>query len=70
MEDAFWNLVMEGLAKDPPHYERVIELLKEVKTELENIAPGSWKQEIHECLDVQLFSQVIITSLQICSVWT
>jgi hypothetical protein len=58
MEDAFWDGVLEGLNRDPPDYKRIVGLLEEVKLELESLVPDAWKQELHECMDVEIFAQV------------
>lgn len=59
MEDAFWNGVLEGLGRDPPDYKRIVGLMEELKTELNSLAPDNWKQELNECLDVEIFTQVL-----------
>ncbi|XP_074330115.1 uncharacterized protein LOC141667492 isoform X2 [Apium graveolens] len=57
MEKVFWNSVTDTLKQD--NYERVVELVKEVRDELCNIAPQSWKQEITEAIDVDMIGQVL-----------
>ena len=59
MEDAFWDGVLEGLEREPPDNKRIINLLEEMKSELENLVPETWKEELHECMDVDIFSQVM-----------
>lgn len=57
MEKVFWDSVTDSLKHD--NYERVVELVKEVRDELCDIAPQSWKQEITEAIDVDLIGQVL-----------
>ncbi|GLJ29643.1 hypothetical protein SUGI_0584480 [Cryptomeria japonica] len=64
MEKAFWDGVVEGLARNPPDYTRVVGLVKEVRDELDALVPQSWKQELHESIDVELFSQVMESGVQ------
>eukprot|EP00249_Psilotum_nudum_P022113 c28380_g1_i1 orf=183-3803(+) len=59
MENAFWNGIMDGLVKEPPEYGRIVGLLKEVRDELVTLAPESWKQELHDSLDLEIFSQLL-----------
>ncbi|KAH9300312.1 hypothetical protein KI387_011895, partial [Taxus chinensis] len=64
MEKAFWDGVVEGLARNPPDYTRVVGLVKEVRDELDALVPQSWKQELHESIDVELFSQIMESGVQ------
>uniref|UniRef100_A0A0C9RPB9 TSA: Wollemia nobilis Ref_Wollemi_Transcript_5787_2169 transcribed RNA sequence n=1 Tax=Wollemia nobilis TaxID=56998 RepID=A0A0C9RPB9_9CONI len=64
MEKAFWDGVVEGLARNPPDYTRVVGLVKEVRDELDALVPQSWKQELHESIDVELFSQILESGVQ------
>ncbi|KAI4318505.1 hypothetical protein MLD38_032201 [Melastoma candidum] len=59
MERAFWDGVIESMEGEEPQYDRVIELMKEVRDELCKIAPESWKEEINGAIDVDLLSQVL-----------
>ncbi|KAI0507876.1 hypothetical protein KFK09_014004 [Dendrobium nobile] len=59
MEKAFWDEVMQSMKEDSPDYGRIIGLVKEVRDELSEMAPLSWKQEIHESIDIDILSQVI-----------
>lgn len=58
MEKAFWDEVMQSMKEDSPDYGRIIGLVKEVRDELSEMAPLSWKQEIHESIDIDILSQV------------
>ncbi|KAI3788928.1 hypothetical protein L2E82_01710 [Cichorium intybus] len=57
MEKAFWNGITDSIRED--NYERVVELMKEVRDELCEMAPQSWKQEITETIDVVILSQLL-----------
>lgn len=57
MEKVFWDSVTDSLKDN--NYERVVELVKEVRDELCDIAPQSWKQEITEAIDVDIIAQVL-----------
>ncbi|KAI3712413.1 hypothetical protein L1987_70969 [Smallanthus sonchifolius] len=57
MEKAFWDGITGSIQED--NYDRVIELLKEVRDELCEMAPLSWKQEIIETIDVVILSQLL-----------
>lgn len=61
MEKVFWDSVTDSLKDD--NYERVVELVKEVRDELCDIAPPSWKQEITEAIDVDMIGQVLCTHI-------
>ena len=60
MEKVFWDSVTDSLKDN--NYERVVELVKEVRDELCDIAPQSWKQEITEAIDVDIIDQVLCPS--------
>ncbi|KAI7728902.1 hypothetical protein M8C21_012296 [Ambrosia artemisiifolia] len=57
MEKAFWDGITESIQED--NYDRVVELMKEVRDELCEMAPQSWKQEIIEAIDVVILSQLL-----------
>ncbi|XP_042483038.1 uncharacterized protein LOC122063393 [Macadamia integrifolia] len=61
MENAFWDGVAESMKQDEPNYGWVVELMKEVRDELCKMAPQSWKQEIHEAIDVDILSEVLMS---------
>lgn len=58
MEKAFWEDVQNNLSQDGRSYGRIVELVKEVRDELCAIAPHSWREEIVEAIDLDVFSQV------------
>ncbi|KAK9059598.1 hypothetical protein SSX86_020302 [Deinandra increscens subsp. villosa] len=57
MEKAFWDGITDSIQED--NYDRVVELMKEVRNELCEMAPQSWKQEIIEVIDVVILSQLL-----------
>lgn len=59
MEKAFWDGVMESMKQDDPDYDRVVQLMREVRDEICEMAPQSWKQEIIDAIDIDIFSQVL-----------
>lgn len=56
MEKAFWDGISDYIRHD--NYDRVVELMKEVRDELCEMAPKTWKQDIMEAIDVVILSQV------------
>lgn len=58
MEKAFWDDVMNSLKGDKPNYNRVMDLVKEVRDELCNLAPQKLRQEILDRIDLDILSQV------------
>lgn len=58
MEKAFWDSIVESVKQDEPNYDRIIQLMTEVRDDICEMAPQSWKQEIIEAIDVDLLSQV------------
>lgn len=62
MEAAFWDSVMESMKQDEPKYDRVVQLVGEVRDGIQELAPENWKQEIVEAIDLDLLSQVGIFS--------
>ncbi|XP_044489318.1 uncharacterized protein LOC123213797 isoform X2 [Mangifera indica] len=59
MENAFWDGIIESLKLDEPKYDRVIQLVKEVRDEICEMAPQSWKEEITEAIDLEILAQVL-----------
>ncbi|KAF2293851.1 hypothetical protein GH714_005109 [Hevea brasiliensis] len=57
MEAAFWDGVMESIKQDEPCYDRVVELVREVRDGISEMAPESWKQQIDEAIDLDILSQ-------------
>ncbi|KAK6945625.1 T-complex 11 [Dillenia turbinata] len=59
MEKAFWDSIIESVEQDEPRYERVIELMREARDEICEMAPESWKQEIMEAIDLDILSELL-----------
>ncbi|XP_068667233.1 uncharacterized protein [Aristolochia californica] len=60
MEKAFWDGVMELMTLgEQPDYKQIVQLVKEMRDEICEIAPQSWKQDIQDTLDLDIFSQVL-----------
>lgn len=59
MEKAFWDGIMESIEGNDPQYERVVQLVMEMRDEICDIAPQSWKEEITEAIDLDILSQVL-----------
>lgn len=49
---------MESMKSDDPNYDQVIQLMREMRDELCQMAPESWRQMIVEAIDLDIFSQV------------
>lgn len=59
MKKAFWDGVMESVEQNKPNYAQVYELVRELRDEICVMAPGSWKEEIFESIDLDILSQVL-----------
>ncbi|KAK8477766.1 hypothetical protein V6N11_048175 [Hibiscus sabdariffa] len=59
MEKAFWDGIMESMRQDEPDFDRVIELVREVRDEICELAPPSWREEIIDAMDLEILSQVL-----------
>ncbi|XP_077258928.1 T-complex protein 11-like protein 1 isoform X1 [Temnothorax americanus] len=60
MHKAFWNLLAEQLAEDPPDYSQALVLMKEIKESLDELVPlhnAKIKENIREVLDLDLIGQ-------------
>jgi hypothetical protein len=57
--NAFWDGIGESMKQENPKYDRVIELLREVRDEMCEMAPQNWKEEICEAIDLEIISQVL-----------
>ncbi|GJS23453.1 T-complex protein 11 [Tanacetum coccineum] len=57
MEKASRDGVTASIQQD--NYDRVVELMKEVRDELCEMAPQSWRQDIIEAIDVVILSQLL-----------
>ncbi|KAK8529904.1 hypothetical protein V6N12_060668 [Hibiscus sabdariffa] len=59
MEKAFWDRIMESMQQDEPDFDRVIGLVREVRDEICELAPRSWREEITDAIDLEILSQVL-----------
>lgn len=62
MEKAFWDSVVESMKMEEPDYSCISNLMREVRDELCQMVPDSWKVEITETIDLELLSQVCLIS--------
>lgn len=58
IEKAFWDGIMDSLKQDKPDFSWVLKLMKEVRDELCDMSPQSWRQEIVETIDIDILSEV------------
>lgn len=58
MEKAFWDAVMDSMKQDKPDFSWIIKLIKEVRDELCEMSPQSWRQEIVGTIDIEILTQV------------
>ncbi|CAA7059417.1 unnamed protein product [Microthlaspi erraticum] len=59
MEKAFWDSVMESMKLEEPEYSCISNLMREVRDELCQMVPDSWKVEITETIDIEILSQLL-----------
>ncbi|KAI8532130.1 hypothetical protein RHMOL_Rhmol11G0189500 [Rhododendron molle] len=59
MEKAFWDGITNSMEQDEPKYDRVVELMREVRDEICEMVPQSWKADILEAIDLDILSQVL-----------
>ncbi|XVF67683.1 hypothetical protein PTKIN_Ptkin10aG0141200 [Pterospermum kingtungense] len=59
MEKAFWDGIMESVRQDEADSDRIIELVREVRDEICEMAPRSWREEITDAIDLEILSQVL-----------
>lgn len=59
MEKAFWDMVTNSMRGDRPDYSQLINLVKEVRDSLHDLAPKEWKEKILENIDLEILSQVL-----------
>ncbi|KAI8016661.1 Cellulose synthase-like protein E6 [Camellia lanceoleosa] len=57
MEKAFLDDITESMKQDEPNYDRVVELMREVRDGFCEMAPQSWKEEIFGAIDLDILSQ-------------
>lgn len=63
MEKAFWDGIIESVKEDKPDYSWVLKLMTEVRDELCEMSPSSWRQEIVETIDIDILSQVLSSGI-------
>nr|KYP63183.1 T-complex protein 11-like protein 1 [Cajanus cajan] len=59
MEKAFWDGILESVEGDQPNYDRIVQLTGEVRDEICEMAPKSWKDDIFAAIDLEILSQVL-----------
>ncbi|WJX21890.1 hypothetical protein P8452_11258 [Trifolium repens] len=59
MEKAFWDSVMDSVEQIQPNYDGIIQLMEEVRDEICEMAPISWKDDIIAAIDLDILSQVL-----------
>ncbi|XP_047173347.1 uncharacterized protein LOC124841174 [Vigna umbellata] len=59
MEKAFWDGIMESVKGDQPNYDRIVQLMGEVRDEICEMAPKSWKEDVFSAIDLEILSQVL-----------
>jgi hypothetical protein len=64
MEKAFWDGIMESMKQEEPDFSWVLKLMKEVRDELCEMSPQSWKQEIVDAIDIDILSKVSLVYFQ------
>ncbi|TVU00285.1 hypothetical protein EJB05_54273 [Eragrostis curvula] len=64
MEKAFWDVVTDSMKGDKPDYGQLVNLVKEVRDSLHELAPKGWKEEIMENIDLEILSQVLESGSQ------
>ena len=58
---AFFDLLKEKVAQNPPDYDWITKLYSEIQAKLKNLlkTTSPLRKEIEECMDVELFDQMI-----------
>ena len=62
MLTTFWDDIInfESLKQEQPNYDRVVQLMREVRDEICEMAHQSWKKDILSTIDLEIFSQVAV----------
>ncbi|TVU29706.1 hypothetical protein EJB05_21285 [Eragrostis curvula] len=63
MEKAYWDVVADSLKGDVPDYSHLINLIKEVRETLHELAPA-WKDEISNNMNLEILSQILESGSQ------
>ncbi|OIW00565.1 hypothetical protein TanjilG_24295 [Lupinus angustifolius] len=61
MEKAFWDVILESVRQNQPNYDLIVQLMGEVRDEICDVAPQSWKEDIFAAIDLKILSQVLIS---------
>ncbi|CAL0325057.1 unnamed protein product [Lupinus luteus] len=61
MEKAFWDVILESVKQNQPNYDLIVQLMGEVRDEICDMAPQSWKEDIFAAIDLKILSQVLIS---------
>ncbi|VAI56565.1 unnamed protein product [Triticum turgidum subsp. durum] len=64
MEKAFWDVVVDSMKGDTPDYSYLVNLVKEVRDALQQMASKGWKEEIANNINIEILSQVLESSTQ------
>ena len=59
----YWDGIMKYMKEDEPNYDRVVELMLEVRDKICNVAPRSWKPEIVEASKRDIWKHLSLTSI-------
>ncbi|KAJ7946605.1 T-complex 11 [Quillaja saponaria] len=59
MEKAFWDGIMESINQESVNFDRIVQLMREVRDEIFEMAPENWKEDIFGAIDLEIFSQVL-----------
>ncbi|KAE8788199.1 hypothetical protein D1007_37802 [Hordeum vulgare] len=62
MEKAFWDVVVDSMKGDTPDYSYLVNLVKEVRDALHQMASKGWKEEITNNINLEILSQVLESS--------
>ncbi|CAN6244697.1 unnamed protein product [Urochloa humidicola] len=64
MEKAFWDVVADSMRGDIPDYSYLVNLVKEVREALQELAPTGWKEEISENINLEILTQLLESGSQ------
>ncbi|KAG8044071.1 hypothetical protein GUJ93_ZPchr0451g33621 [Zizania palustris] len=64
MEKAFWDVVTDSMEGDRPDFSQLINLVREVRDSLHQLASKGLKEEILENIDLEILSQVLESGSQ------
>nr|CAB3450048.1 unnamed protein product [Digitaria exilis] len=64
MEKAFWDVVADSMRGDTPDYSYLINLVKEVREALQELAPKGWEQEINDTINLEILTQLLESGSQ------